>query len=231
MSDVLRVALVAEGPTDRIVIQAAIEAMIPNRSFILRQIHPEESAAFGEMGTGWVGVYRWCRKAVDRRNKNDGIDPIFANFDLLLLHLDADVAGKSYTDNNVVGEANDLPCELPCPPPRATTDALRVVLARWFGADPLPFQVVVCMPSKSTESWVVAAVFPNDAAVASIECNLSVVARLGVQPIAKRIRKTPRDYHAVRPQITAAWPRLVASLSEAQRFHVEFGTAIAFIPQ
>jgi hypothetical protein len=55
MSEILRIALVAEGPTDKIVIEAALRAILGGRLFKLQQIFPEESAAFALMGTGWVG--------------------------------------------------------------------------------------------------------------------------------------------------------------------------------
>lgn len=58
MSDPLRIALVAEGPTDAVVIEAALRSMLGGRSFVLKQVFPEDSSAFGPMGTGWVGVYQ-----------------------------------------------------------------------------------------------------------------------------------------------------------------------------
>ena len=45
MSEVLRVAVVAEGPTDRIVLEAAIAHLLGDRPFVLRQLQPEESVA------------------------------------------------------------------------------------------------------------------------------------------------------------------------------------------
>lgn len=52
MSD-LRVALIAEGPTDVVVIEAALKALLP-RSFVLAQLQPEPTRP--KMGTGWGGV-------------------------------------------------------------------------------------------------------------------------------------------------------------------------------
>ena len=42
MSEALRIALVAEGPTDKIVIEAALRAILGSRSFMLKQVFPEE---------------------------------------------------------------------------------------------------------------------------------------------------------------------------------------------
>lgn len=57
MSD-LRIALVAEGPTDCIVIEAALNSFL-TRPFILTQLQPEDFQAlggFGATGAGWGGV-------------------------------------------------------------------------------------------------------------------------------------------------------------------------------
>lgn len=62
MSEPLRVALVGEGPTERVVIEAALASILRERPFILKQLQPEESLPFGAIGTGWVGVYRWSGK-------------------------------------------------------------------------------------------------------------------------------------------------------------------------
>lgn len=57
MSDPLHIALVVEGPTDRIVIEAVLKAMLRDRAFVITQLQPEGSVAFGGLGAGWVGVY------------------------------------------------------------------------------------------------------------------------------------------------------------------------------
>jgi hypothetical protein len=227
MSDPLRIALVAEGPTDAVVIEAVLRAILGQRSFVLNQLQPESSLAFGPFGGGWVGVYRWCRQAARRGNgqlQHDAL--VFANYDLLLLHLDADVAGDKYEDGSITALPTDgaLPCERPCPPATASTNALRAVLLSWCGEIAEPQQVVICRPSKSTEAWVIAALFPTDRSVKQgIECYPNPESRLSQQPKAKRIRKTKRDYEDQSKAIEAAWSK-VATLTvagEAYRFQGE----------
>src|SRR2546427_644380 len=94
MSEPLRVALVAEGPTDKVVLESALISILGGRSFILKQLQPEESLPFGRVGTGWVGVYRWCRQTVARSGGPLRNDVLYLAYDLIVLHLDADVAGK-----------------------------------------------------------------------------------------------------------------------------------------
>ena len=58
MSD-LRIALVAEGPTDCIIIEAALKAVL-GQPFVLTQLQPEPTRP--DMGGGWGGVFKWCQE-------------------------------------------------------------------------------------------------------------------------------------------------------------------------
>ena len=233
MSEPLRVALVAEGPTDGIAIRAALRAILGERLFVLTQIFPEGSISFGAAGSGWVGVYKWCHQAVTRgdgRLRTDAL--VFENYDLLILHLDADVANANYGQGSIQPAATDgaLPCEHPCPPASDTTAALRSVLLSWCGEQAVPDCCVVCIPSKSTEAWVLASLFPNDQAVLQgVECHPNPASRLMQQPAAHRIRKKRRDYLEHEDALKAAWPNIAGpgGLSEARRFQTEF---LAILP-
>lgn len=231
----MRLGLVAEGPTDRIVIEAAVRAILADRRFVLTQLQPEQSAAFGPLGTGWAGVLRWCEQSAARGKGRLHDDALaFAVQDILILHLDADVAGVTYESANVTKgrKHGALPCAHPCPPPRATTDALRSVLLTWCGVKAVPAGVVLCVPSKSIEAWVVQALFPNDkvAVGGGLECYDQPEARFGTQPKKSRIAKTRRDYQARAADLTAAWGRVRTSLTEAARFEEELKTAIRALP-
>ncbi len=232
MSDPVRVALVAEGPTDRIIMEGAIRSMLGERTFMLKQIQPEGSLVFGEQGTGWCGVYRWCKQAALRGNGHlSGDRLVFSTYDLLLLHLDADVAENNYKDCGVQPAPGDavLPCQRPCPPAFDTTNALRVVLLSWCGETVVPGKTVVCVPSKSTEAWVLAALFPEDPAVGpGLECLAHPESRFGQQPISKRIRKSQRDYQDQSDRIESGWPT-AALLGEAARFQADFLQAVQTI--
>lgn len=235
MSEPLRIAVVAEGPTDGIVIEAALRAILPGQPFVLTQLQPEGSVAFGQIGTGWGGVYRWCKQSIQRGNgrlTNDRL--VIEAFDLLVIHLDADVARQRYADAAITPDRYDLelPCEQPCPPPAATTDAVRAVLLSWCSEAQAPANVVLCIPSKSTEAWVVAALFPNDAAVVAavpFECFASPKSRLLQQPKKVRIRKSQSDYRDHSAAIQSQWPRIALppGLEEAHRFQRDLLAAIA----
>lgn len=132
----LRVALVAEGPTDRVVIEAALRALLP-RPFTLALLQPEPTRP--HMGTGWCGVFKWCREFAARSPASLEADPTLPGFDLFVIHLDADVAEKSYPDCGAVIEAAaltlpTLPRSRPCPPCRGSGETPSSCLA-WHRAD------------------------------------------------------------------------------------------------
>src|SRR5206468_4098251 len=117
-------------------------------------------------------------------------DVLYLSYDVLMLHLDADVADRSYANGGIEEAVQDLPCVQACPPPAASTDPLRVVLLRWVGESYVPPRTVLCTPSKSVEAWVVAALFPNDMSVTrGIECWPNPESRLAQLPHDQRIRK------------------------------------------
>jgi hypothetical protein len=224
MSETLRIALVAEGPTDRIVIQAAIASILGTNSFVLTQLHPEESLSFGQLTGGWRGVYHWCTQAVVRAGGALRDDPLFVTFDALIVHLDADVAECRYADAGIVDAANDLPCSQPCPPPEHTTNPLRLAILRWLGAtDPLP-KTILCTPSRSIEAWVYAALYPGDPVVTrgELNCYLRPAMLLQAKPLKGRLvsggKKKIEIYRQRSHEIATAWAQVRILCPEAHRF-------------
>ncbi len=222
----LRIALVAEGPTDRIVLDAALSSILGDRRYILRLLQPEDSLAFAPpsassgRGKGWGGVCLWCRNTHQRGGGTLRQDLVFETYDLLIVHLDADVAGCRYSDCGLPDDVGDLPCDEPCPPPSTTVDRLRCVILRWVGETELPPHTVLCIPSKSTETWVVAALFPDDKEMQrkGWECHPNPATRLAAQPKSDRLKKTEMNYRGIQDRLAAEWPRVCSLLGEAERF-------------
>ncbi len=158
--------------------------------------------------------------------------PLLAFHDLLIVQVDADVAGMTYESGKIKDEIGDLPCEKPCPPASDTTDALRSVILRWMGETEVPDRFVLCTPSKSMEAWVMVALFPKNKVLArkGWECHANPEKQLGVQPKKQRIGKRISDYKAKKPEFLAAWPRVKRKLTEANRFSVDFLAAIDSLP-
>lgn len=235
MSEVLRVALVGEGPTDLVVVEAALMSVLCGRSFVLRQLQPEGSIGFGTFGGGWAGVYRWCKQSARRTPDGSKLDPLlFTTYDLLVLHVDADVAAAAYGEGGIVAEGGDgtLPCARPCPPAEDSVDALHLVVSSWLGCSKLPGNVIACIPSMSTEAWVLALLFPADRALrsgASFECMAAPHVRLAQQPKARRIRKSVSDYSSRASDMRLRWPKLASAVygSQARRFADDVLRAVA----
>ena len=234
MSEPLRVAAVVEGPTDAIVLQAILTAVLPGRDFDLQRLQPEESLAFdtvsfGETGSGWGGVYRWSRQFAREGGGSVSGSSALTYHDLLIVHVDADVAGKRYADGNIQdAPSEDLPCEEPCPPPEDTTDALRAVVLNWLGERNCPPRIVLCTPSKSTDAWVVAAVWPENKQVLrpDWECRPNPGDQLTALPLGRRFEKSQSDYRQRSVELTEGWPSVSQGLTEAARFEAEFLAAL-----
>ncbi|MFO0710804.1 MAG: hypothetical protein U0353_13240 [Sandaracinus sp.] len=225
MSD-LRIAIVAEGPTDLIVIESALKAFL-GKPFVATLLQPEMSAAFspfGSTGGGWGGVYRWCERVVKELGSLGAHQLLFGSYDLLILHIDTDVADQTYKDANITPTSKDLPlpCAKPCPPPSDTADEIRRVALSWVNEPSLPPKTAFCVPATSTETWVLASLFPSDPLVVrGAECAPDAEGHLGRQPKKQRVRKTRRDYDQRRNDLTAAWPRVARLLSQAGRFQAD----------
>jgi hypothetical protein len=223
MSD-LRIALIAEGPTDAIIIESALKAILP-KSFVMYPLQPEPTRP--DLGSGWGGVLKWCREVSGRGAELLEDDPTLERFDLIILHIDADVADKSYADyGRELEEAAQqggwgfLPCSLPCPPPEASINKLRTVLLSWLGIDSIGDKTVLCIPSKSTEAWLAAAVFPGNLnLMQDIECAMRMENRLAQLPKAQRIKKNIREYRSHSVMVKAGWARVRLLCSRADIFH------------
>ncbi len=223
MSD-LRIGLVVEGPTDFIVLEAALKAMLPGRSLIFSRLQPSDDLTFGSetRGAGWGGVLNWClQQTTDLQNR------LLAGFDLLVLHVDADVAAKHYSD--VFGKKpapfDDLPCQKPCPPASDTVDALRRIVLGWAG-DRVQPHWVLCVPSKCVESWLVPVFFlEQQDKMAGLECNVQVEAlfirKKGPKLMRRRgstYKKLPIEYRAISPLITERWHDVTQTCRQASHF-------------
>ena len=235
MSEPLRIAAAVEGPTDVIVLEAVLKALLPDTDFEFQTLQPEGSVAFGSAsfsgtGAGWAGVYRWSRQAAREGGGPVSGSSALSHHDVLIVHVDADVAGEMYASGNIRdAPCEDLPCEEPCPPPDGTTNALRAVVLNWLGEHECPPRIVLCTPSKSIEAWVLAAVWPEGNVVRrdDWECRPNPEGQLAALPKRRRFEKRQDDYRRKQSEIEEAWPNVSVRLTEAKRFESEFLAARA----
>lgn len=231
MSD-LRVGVIAEGPTDVMVIEALLQHLL-QRPFVLTQLQPEGSLSFGATGAGWTGIYKWCRQIIQAGSLQN--HPLLAPFQLLIFHIDADVASKTYTSGNITDAPNptDLPCDCDCPPAQHCIDMLTQVLAGWLALAPSPFphNWVFCIPSKSLEAWSIAAVYGNTSHVIlhNLECYLGLEAWVKSlpKPESRQLAKTGRNYRdTLAPLIVKNWNQVKQHCRQADRFEQDLRSAI-----
>ncbi len=228
-----RIAIVAEGETDYVVIQAALKAVL-QRPFLLDLLQPEPSRP--KLGGGWGGVFKWCQEFRQRGAASIEADPTLADYDLVILHIDADVANKRYADcgQAVVDAAVGLlplPCALPCPPPSDTVAAMESVLLSWLGIQGAGARSVFCIPSKATEAWLSAAILPdNHALLEGLECNLHLETQLAILPVALRIRKNVRVYKELAGAVTLQWARVKGLCTQADLFDQRLQVVKAALP-
>ena len=216
MSRPLRIQVIAEGETDKIVLDAFIEAILGHADFVSTQIQPETSRAFGhagEHGGGWKGVRGKCFEMRERGGVEAG--GYLANTDILLVHLDGEVA-----------EDPEVACEKPCPPPSDTADALREQVLAWMG-NPWAPGVMVVIPMKETEAWVVAALRPNDKLLqgtgnACFECRdkPSVLLSGGTPRLIRSGKKHKGAYREVERALVEGFPH-ARKLSQVAWFEMQ----------
>ncbi|NER97912.1 MAG: hypothetical protein F6J86_29395 [Symploca sp. SIO1B1] len=220
----LRIALVAEGPTDFEVIQAALKAVLPN-PFVMKLLQPE--ATQPQLGTGWGGVLKWCHQAHQRHSGLLIKDPTLVGFDLIIIHLDVDVAHEKYSK---CGEKVDtwakenswqnLPCAKSCPPVSNTVDTLVQVIESWLGQAKLSNCTLLCLPAQSSGTWLAAAVLPltHPLLVNNAECDRTLESQLGQLPKNQRIKKKTREYRNHAPSITTNWNQVKQVCTQAENF-------------
>jgi hypothetical protein len=153
--DVLRVGIIAEGKSDWLVLEAVMRSVYPDVEF--ERLRPDMTLA-SRSPHGWHGVKAWCRENGSRLEiLMRGV--IGRPLHLLVVHADCSMAHNEDVDH-------------PCPPARATADALREVMTRaWLNAESLPRFVVLATPSRTADSWVVAALDPPYQGKVPLECD------------------------------------------------------------
>ncbi len=233
----MNIGTVVEGPTDRLVLEAVLSEIIPGEH---RYFPLQPSTPLGATGTGWKGVRRWCQETWQRQGSS--LDQIIsgetgAPLDLLVIHIDADFAAEDDLQDD---DAPVADVQQPCPPAAATADKLRQVVAHWLGQEDLPLPVVLAIPAQDTETWVFAALYPDDELCSREDYECLHAGRdhpayrltLGeygkyLRRTSGRIRKSVPSYREIAPQVAASWKTVRRICPQAERFDNEILTVRA----
>lgn len=149
----IRVGIVAEGPTDQLLIRGIINAEFPDISFVFTNISPTEDELLSGIkpeGFGWGGVYKVCKHLNEKRAL---LQAAGVAFDVLVIHLDGDVMLLSYNSAKLDPEPLDgeLPCYEMTGSIESNCEKLQEVLLSWgIGDDP---GIVCCIPYINTDVW------------------------------------------------------------------------------
>lgn len=221
-----RVAIVCEGPSDRIIIEAILDHYLDDYEPLA--IQPPATAIGGHMGPhggGWRGVQVWCAQ------EGHGIANLASvQADVLIIQADADIATEP-----------DINCLGVCPPPSNTTDAVRQRVLAWLGVSALPTNVLLCVPAMATETWALVALFPRHEAIVAcqphpqgapcIECRVDIKKllhksgrRMRPKLVVRqngRLKNQAQGYRAQQANISTGWPGVVEVCTEAERFETE----------
>lgn len=230
MSNPLHIALIAEGPTELSVIEAALQAILSPRRFILTLLQPEPTKP--EMGAGWGGVLKWCSQLAGRQSPGHATtvesDLTLSLYDGVLLQLDADVATfkysdlrPPYSDQEVIARGwHALPCGHTCPPTNLSSDALCAVLKSWLYPAVLGAKTVVCIPAMNIGAWMAAANLPTGhALLVDLECRIDIENSLRVLPKELKIDKKKRESRlAAARTVFSNWSTVTTLCSRAHAF-------------
>lgn len=232
MSD-LRIGLVAEGETDYVIIEAALKAILPI-PFVMNLLQPDKT--YPKTGGGWCGVNKWCSAYKARGASSLKTDTTLQRFDLIILHVDADIAEKNYADCGKVWSSDSahnkwtpLPtANLPCPPVHTAINIVSKAILSWLGITALDACTVLCIPSKASEAWLIAAAFsPDHRLQQNIECHPKLETALAALPKSERIRKCIPEYRKHAKTITANWEGVTRTCSQAGEFTDSISAALA----
>jgi hypothetical protein len=233
MSD-LRIALVAEGPTDKIVIEAFLSAIL-DKDFVLTLLQPESLDAFssfGKTGGGWCGVVRWCKDRAAAGFNEFDTDPAMKMFDFLIIHIDGDVADKQYADCGINFSSEGLPLHIDTALVSQRVERLRSILCGWLGVETASARTIFCIPHLSTEAWVVACLFPDRGGFGDrLESTAGLDRWLSTRSREQKLKKTRIEYSKKAEFLKRGWHYATEACSQASRFQQDVETALGVCPR
>ncbi|MAG32382.1 MAG: hypothetical protein CL908_15985 [Deltaproteobacteria bacterium] len=176
----------------------------------------------------------WC---CQEARLDGGRGAIQGNSDILIIHVDTDVAAEAEIDR-----ARE------CPPPGDSANEVRTLILEWLGVNGLSEDILLCVPSMSSETWALVALYPDDPLVVPcdtttadstcVECRRDIKARLRRLGSALRpklivpgsgrgaLKSNARAFRAHQDRLTNGWNNVTSVCSEARRFDADLCAAL-----
>jgi hypothetical protein len=196
------------------VIRSIMASMLEDFELVLLQ--PEITALssdFGSRGGGWRGVMRWCQEVGTRGGPNG--DPAFANSNLVIIHVDADVSDEINFDCRHRPTSGTRPN-------KQTIAAIQGRLVAFLGGR--HGNLVFCIPHNATEAWLLPLFHPE---IEEPEAMLKPATLfVGGKPKLCRykegsLQKVTSRYESILRAITDGWHLTTACCPEANIFEAD----------
>lgn len=162
MSD-LRIGIIAEGPTDIIIIEKIVKLVFKDYRVVCVEISPTPDELSGIIdkpeGFGWGSVYKICHNLKD---KLEILEAGNGSFDMIVIQVDGDVMFVTYESARI--HDAKIPTELPCYIEGATIEEncslLESVICNWKDCD-VDSNIILCIPYINTELWAAYCLYPS----------------------------------------------------------------------
>ena len=232
------IGIVSEGPTDHMVLKAAIDRITGEENRYL-SLQPEPDM-MGRYGNGWKGVWRWCKETDSVNMLMQEVQP---GIDAIVIQMDGDVIRKEKESHCLCGstvcedkgkvfplyceKAKDEKCpvELPCESHengiKGRVNQGVSILAMAIGkADMTHISIVI--PCDSTDAWVVAAYDDINDVESLVDPWKNVIAKKKYyHGIRVRDKKNTTTYKNFSDKVVDQWSTVTEKCSTAMLFEQE----------
>lgn len=200
------VGFVCEGATDVVVLRRVVaEVLGPIESRTLQPSTDELDRTSPGAATGWSEVRAWCERVSDLDDYFD--PPVGEPIDILVIAIDLDIAVRAGVQK--------APSNLKAYDAKALCD----VVKSWLPS-PLPGRLVIVIPVKSIEAWILAALFSKRKMPPQLEEDPATVLvdKKKIEMGNNGPWKRASEYLGFAEAVAAKLKRVRSACSEADRF-------------
>lgn len=166
--------LVAEGPTDHVVIREIAESLSVshNKKIEIIEMAPRADATSGSYPAfGWSAIEKWCKRYKTRTPAEIAAAPAHIRPSLMRNNWRALLAIDN-ADGLIIQIDNDIAHEISNPHPfilgSNRTHHCHNSILMWLGETTLPSDLYLAVSSMSTETWILAAFEPTEPVFADL---------------------------------------------------------------
>ena len=232
------IGIVSEGPTDHMVLKAAIDRITGEENRYL-SLQPEPDM-MGRFGNGWKGVWRWCKETASINMLMQEVQPAI---DAIVIQMDGDVIRKEKEAHCLCKSTacedkrkvfplycekvkdEKCPVELPCESHEngikgRVDHGVSILTAAMGEADMTHISIVI--PCDSTDAWVVAAYDDIDDVESLVDPWKNIIAKKKhYHGIRVRDKKNTYTYKSFSEKVVDQWSAVKEKCRTAMLFEQE----------